>query len=86
MTDKIIDNFTNTLQEELAGPLFSARKPTDIPTDPYQAVNRKYVTLNGATNTRPISSIIGQFYLDTQINKALWWNGIGWMDSLGNYH
>lgn len=65
---------------------FTDRKLTDTPTDALQVVNRKYVTNHGATAGRPTSSVIGQFYLDTTLNKPLWWNGTGWQDATGAYH
>lgn len=68
---------------------FSDRKVTDTPTDALSVVNRKYVTLNGATASRPVSSIVGQSYLDTTLasgrGKPVWWNNTGWVDATGTY-
>ncbi len=64
---------------------FSNRKLTDTPADAYQIVSRKYVTLNGTSSSRPTSSIIGQFYYDTTINKPIWWSEDGcFKDAAGN--
>lgn len=64
---------------------FVARKLSDTPTDALAVVNRKFVTMNGATAGRPTSSIIGQFYFDTTLNKPIWLgNGYSWVDSAGN--
>ena len=63
---------------------FSGRKLTDTPTDKNQVVSRSYVNLNGATASRPTSSIVGQFYFDTSINKPIWWNGTSFVDASGN--
>jgi hypothetical protein len=74
------------VQNYLKGKAFSDRKITDTPTDALSVVNRKYVTLNGASTSRPTSSVVGQFYLDTTLNKPLWWNGTGFIDATGAYH
>lgn len=63
---------------------FSDRKLTDTPTDNLQVVNRKYVNLNGSTALRPTTSILGQFYFDTSINKPIWWRGDAFVDAAGN--
>jgi len=68
---------------------FQARKITDTPTDALQVVNRKYVTLNGASSARPTASVVGQMYLDTTLasgrGKPVWWNGTGFVDATGTY-
>lgn len=87
------DNLRQIIQEEvkslMQSAFFTARKLTDTPTDNNQVVNRKYVTLNGPTASRPVSSVVGQFYLDTTLasgrGKPLWWNGTGWIDATGTY-
>lgn len=42
---------------------------------------------SGTTANRPTSAseymYIGRFYLDTTLNKPIWWNGSAWVDSLG---
>jgi hypothetical protein len=62
---------------------FTNRKLTDTPTDALSVVNRKYVTLNGTTNSRPTSSILGQYYFDTTIGRPIWWNGSAWIKADG---
>lgn len=73
----------------LKGKAFSDRKVTDTPTDALSVVNRKYVTLNGVTASRPTSSVVGQLYLDTSLasgrGKPIWWNGTGWVDATGTF-
>lgn len=56
----------------------TARTLTDTPTDSLSVVNRRYVTLNGPTASRPGASVLGQSYFDTNINKPVWWNGSTW--------
>lgn len=64
---------------------FTSRKPSDTPTDDYQLVPRKYVTMNGVTANRPRASVIGQSYYDTTINKPVWWTEDGcFKDAAGN--
>lgn len=73
----------------LGSTAFSARKLTDTPADAYQIVSRRYVTLNGGSASRPTSSIVGQFYFDTDLasgrGKPIWWNGTGFVDGTGSY-
>ncbi len=68
---------------------FTERKLTDTPTDTNQVVPRGYVTLNGASSERPLSSVIGQRYFDTTLasgrGKPIWWNGTGFVDGDGTY-
>lgn len=78
------DDVRQIVKNYLKGQAFPDRKLTDTPTDNLQVVNRKYATLNGTTANRPTSSVVGQFYLDTQIGKAIWWNGTNFQDSVGN--
>lgn len=73
-----------TVKEELQSGFFTARKLTDTPTDTLQVVNRKYVNLNGATTNRPTSSVVGQFYFDTDDGAPRWWSGSTWVDSSGS--
>ena len=63
---------------------FTKPKLTDTPTDDLQVVNRRYVTLHGATANRPRSSVLGQSYYDTTIGKPIWWNGSTFKDAAGN--
>lgn len=63
---------------------FTARKLTDTPTDNLSMVNRRFVTLNGVSASRPTGSILGQSYFDTTIGLPVWWNGTNWQDAAGN--
>lgn len=67
------------MRDYLKNQAFVATKRTDTPTDALQVVNRKFVTLNGATANRPVSSILGQFYFDTTLGYPVWWNGSTWV-------
>ena len=42
-----------------------------------------FITANGATANRPTNGIVGQQYLDTDINKLIVWNGSNWIDAMG---
>ena len=63
---------------------FTQEKLTDTPTDSLSVVNRRFVTLNGATGSRPTSSILGQYYFDTTLGYPVYWNGSTWVDGTGN--
>lgn len=63
---------------------FTDRKLTDTPTDALSVVNRRYVTLNGATSGRPRGSVLGQSYFDTSIGKPVWWDGTRFVDATGS--
>lgn len=83
---KMIDERIKTYLKTNA---FTGRTLTDTPTDALQVVNRKYVTLNGASTNRPTSSIIGQQYFDTTLasgrGKTITWNGTGFVDGTGTF-
>lgn len=78
---------TKEITEQLKSGLFTSRKLTDTPTDSLQVVNRKFVTLNGVTGSRPLSSILGQYYFDTSLaggnGRPVWYGPNGWVDSDG---
>ena len=42
-----------------------------------------FITANGTTANRPTNGIVGQQYLDTDINKLIVWNGSNWIDAMG---
>jgi hypothetical protein len=63
---------------------FTDRKLTDTPTDALSIVNRRFVTLNGITSSRPRSSILGQAYFDTTLGKPVWWDGSKFVDATGS--
>ena len=71
------------MRDYLKSSSFTDRKLTDTPTDTLSIVNRKYVTLNGATANRPVSSVTGQFYFDTTLGKPVWWDGSKFVDATG---
>lgn len=83
------EDVRNIIQAYLQSGGFTNRKLTDMPTDSLQVTSRKFVTLNGASATRPVGSVVGQFYLDTSLaagnGKPVWWNGTGFIDSSGSY-
>lgn len=62
---------------------FTDRKTIDLPTESNSPINRRFVTLNGATTARPVSSIavVGQRYFDTTINKPIYYTTAGWRDA-----
>lgn len=86
-TKKNNDIIDKRVREILGTGGFTNRKITDTPTDALQAVNRKYVTMNGASANRPTASVIGQQYFDTSLGngKPVWWNGTGFVDATGTY-
>lgn len=88
MDDKIKkqvdDRVMEVVQSYMKTSAFTDRKLTDTPTDGLQVVPRKYVTMNGTTGNRPTSSVIGQRYFDTTLNKPVWvGNGFAWVDATG---
>lgn len=85
--DEAIDQrFKKLMPEYMVGEAFSQRKITDTPTDALSVVNRKYVTMNGALTSRPVSSVatVGQFYFDTTNNVPIWYTTAGWRNSAGS--
>lgn len=41
------------------------------------------LTMSGNTGKRPANPHTGMMYLDTQLNKPIWWNGSNWIDATG---
>ena len=72
------------VKEYLQSEAFTDRKVTDSPTDALSMVNRKYVTLNGTTANRPVSSVTGHRYFDTSIGRPVYWSGSTWVDGAGS--
>jgi hypothetical protein len=74
------------VKEYMQTQAFSDRKLTDTPTDNLSVVNRRYVTLNGALTSRPVSSVatVGQRYFDTTNNVPIWYTTAGWRNSVGS--
>ena len=65
---------------------FTDTKIADTPTDALSVVNRKYVTLNGALSSRPVSSVatVGQRYFNTDNNTPIYYTTGGWRNSVGS--
>lgn len=72
------------VRRQLSGGSFTVRKTTDTPTDSLSVVPRKYVTRNFTTALRPTTSVLGEFYFDTTVNKPVWWKGTNYQDAAGN--
>lgn len=72
----------------MKGTGFTDRKLADTPTDDLMVTPRSYVNMNGATASRPTSSVVGQFYFDTSLaagnGQPIWWNGTSFVDADGN--
>ena len=82
--DEIKKIIQKEIQIQFKGGLFTARKLTDTPTDNLQVVNRKYVTRNSTTALRPTTSVLGEHYFDTSVNRTVTWNGTFYQDPAGN--
>lgn len=80
----IADEVKKLVPELLKTSAFTQRKLTDTPNDALEVVNRKFVTLNGASASRPLSSIVGQYYFDTTLGRPIWWDGASFVDADGN--
>jgi hypothetical protein len=78
------DDVIQIIKEYLGQNGFTARKVTDMPTDALQIVPRKYVTRSFTTVKRPTTSILGESYFDTTVNKPVFWNGTSYKDAAGN--
>lgn len=89
MNDELKTSVLKIVKEYMKTSAFTDRKLTDMPTDSFQVVNRKYVNLNGTTSNRPTSSVVGQSYFDTSLasgkGQPIWYNGTGFVDANGNY-
>lgn len=72
------------IKDYMSNQAFTDRKLTDTPTDNLSVVNRKYVTRYSTTALRPTSSVLGESYFDTTVNKPIWWNGTNYQDAAGN--
>lgn len=79
LNERVKKVLQSELSTYLSGQAFTQRKLTDLPTDALQVVNRKYVTLNGVTASRPTGSVLGQFYFDTSLGYPVWWSGATWV-------
>lgn len=74
------------IREYMQSGSFTDRKITDTPTDNLSLVNRRYVTLNGALASRPVSSVatVGQRYFDTDSNTPIYYTAAGWRNVSGS--
>lgn len=79
----IRDEATLVFKELMKTSSFTDRKLTDTPTDALQVVNRKYVTNNGPSASRPTASVVGQPYFDTTLGQPIWWDGTSFVDADG---
>lgn len=77
------DGVRKLVKDMMASGIFTVRKTSDNPIDSNGLVPRKFVTMNGTTTSRPTTSILGQYYFDTTINRPIWWNGTGWIKADG---
>lgn len=84
LNKKIDQRIAQKVPEYLKAGAFTDRKLTDTPTDNLQVVNRKFVTANGLTATRPTNPTTGQFYFDTDLGYPIWWFNGNWVDAQGN--
>lgn len=65
---------------------FTARQLIDTPTDILSIVNKKFVTLNGALASRPVSSVavVGQPYYATDTGIPMTFSIQGWRNGVGS--
>lgn len=56
-----------TIKQYAKSAAFVERKLTDVPTDDFAVVNRKYVNANGTFATRPAGAVMGQPYFATDL-------------------
>ena len=81
--EQVVETIKEIIRSYMGDTGFSDRKITDVPTDTYGIVNRRYANLNGATSGRPLGSVVGQFYLDSTVGKPIWWDGTKFIDATG---
>lgn len=55
-----------------------------VTQDLIDSINYSSARNYGRTFDRPKAPMKGEYYFDYEINKALYWNGSNWTDSLGN--
>ncbi len=83
-TPNLNEQVIKIVKDYLKSSAFTDRKLTDTPSDSLQVVNRRYVTLNGPSASRPTGSVLGQYYFDTSLGKPVWWRGDAFVDGNGN--
>jgi len=67
----------------LAAANFNGRVKAEGAFNGNELTTKDQVMANGATGSRPGGASIGQFYLDTTLNKPIWYNGTSWIDATG---
>jgi hypothetical protein len=76
--DKCLDNIINT-----SVPIYARFNSVDN----YSLVYQMFPKLNvsGPTSKRPVldAANTGRFYMDSTLNKPIWWTGTAWVDSTG---
>ncbi len=82
--DKLNRKIVEAVNTYLRSTAFTAKKITDTPTDRNQVAPRSYITRSTTTAARPTTSVLGESYFDTTINKPVWWNGTNYADAAGN--
>lgn len=85
--EKIIDDrIKAVLPVYLKQAGYTDRKLSDTPTDAYEVVNRRFVTLNGTVANRPSSvvAVIGQKYYATDTNIPMTYSTAGWRNGVGS--
>lgn len=75
-----------TIRQYNQNSAFAERKVTDTPTDSFALVNRRYVNLNGAVASRPVSSVAvaGQKYFATDTLIPMTYSAGGWVNGVGS--
>jgi len=84
--NKMDARIRKVVPEMLKGSAFTDRKLGDTPTDNLSLVPRKYVTMNGSIESRPVSSVavVGQFFMNTDSNQPMWKVSAGWVNGVGS--
>jgi hypothetical protein len=84
--DELNTQIDQRIRTFMKGPLFSARKLGDTPTDSFALVPRGYVTANGLLASRPNSSVatVGQPFFATDTNIPMTYSTTGWRNGVGS--
>ena len=54
-----------------------------VPLHPKANIFPQTKAMTGTTASRPTSVVKGFVYIDTTLNKIIWWNGTDWVDAMG---
>jgi len=84
LNKKIDERVRKLMPEYMKSTAFTDRKLTDNPTDRNQVTPRGYVTRNFTTALRPVTSVLGESFFNTTLNRPCWWNGTNYQDAAGN--